>query len=505
MSQTYLLTALALFLLQAWFTFNAFDQIRFEELYESAKATYFFQHQQVISGLHTNVGWYAILVAVYNIFGFSLHTGQFVRLTFAFFSLLSLALLFSKYFKNPLGLIPFIAIGTSPTLLFFNTQNLHLGFDLQMLPIWLLILVNIKFSVIPSVVEGSSQYSQLKQIPPLAMLGRNDNVKNYILTALLFALLMFSALTYPASAFYIPAFGLYFLSRIKSQESTHPSFRSRVKKIYLAVAAIAFLLPLIGIFAYTQNREILVYDAVNNSGLFRGGGKIVFSENVFKQGFDGLFRDLFVKAGSYHFEAGSVDFSDLYPVVGLIFAFYVTLKIFAQDKSSQLIIALIWLIILSNLLIVSITSDYGIPGIRRATPTLACLYGFFVLAWYYILQDRVKLPVSKTIAICLLSLITIHNVLVLPANLTALKRPSPFKMSDWFDADTNPQESLDKYVDSLREDDLVLNCDELYEPNPNCEYSFIYSAISGSCLWNDLSCHAIKDRDGNEIKFEDLQ
>lgn len=522
MSQVYLLTALSLFALQAFFTFNAFGQIRFEEVYESVKAVYFWEHQQVISGLHTNVGWYTILLLAYKIFGFSLHTGQIVKLVISFFSLLSLALLFSKYFKNYWGLIPFVAIATSPTLMYYNTLNLHNGIDLQLLPIALLILTSIKiphFRSSRAIAEGSSQQSQLKQIPRLDSLARNDNIRNYILTALLFSFLMFAALIYPAFSFYIPALGLFFLYKLNTviarNKVTWQSVENKIdphvakapqddKRVYLLIATIAFLLPLIGIFAYTQNREILIFDEVNNSGLFRGGGKIVFSEEVFKQGFDGLFRDLFVKAGSYHFEAGSVDFSDLYPVVSLIFSLYVTFKIFAQDKSSQKIIALIWLTVIANLFIISVTSDYGIPGIRRATPTLACLYGFFVLAWYYVLQDRVKLPVSKTVAICLLSLITIHNVLVLPQNFSSLKLSSPFKMADWFDGTNDPQESLDAYLDELQQGDLVLDCSDLYEPNPNCEYTFVYSAISGSCIWNNLSCHAIKNSDGEKIEFEDL-
>jgi len=448
------------------------NQIRFEELIESVQAPLWFAQGEVIAGTHTNIGWYAFLLIIYKIFGFSLNTAKLALLGISFMSILSIAILVRRLFTPLPGILILLTLSLSPTLLFFTTQNLHLGVGLQMVPIFILLMVSLNFKKIWS---------------------------SFLLEVFIFALMMVCLLFYPTFMFYIPSLSLFYLFRLKK----HFAWK------HILVVTISFLMPLIVGFIYINNRQILLLDTQSGTGLFRGGGKISFSEETFSQAWGGLFRDLFIQAGSYHFEVYKVDFSDIYPIITVLFIFYFAWQIFVQVKQSRKYILLCLLVLGFSILVISITSDYGIPGMKRSTPILASIYFLWVLSWYYLTRSGRpefisgsihKIP-KPVISMVILSLLTVHHLIVYPQNLVHISDPSPFAAANWFKQAGSPQQSLDNMVNLLQKKDLRLDCREVLTRFTSCDYDFIYSALILSCQRNHLNCRNILGYDGKTNQF----
>ena len=316
-----------LFGLQANFIFNSQIQIRFEELIESVQAPYLFYHHQLIAGTHTNVGWYAALALIYEIFGFSLNTPKYFLLVIYGISTVCQVMILRKFFSPLAALIILSTLGLSPTLLTFNAQNLHLGVGLMVIPIliWFLMVLDFK-----------------------------KRVLGLFLTVLIFLLSSIVLLFYPPFIFYLPAVGLFWLKKL-SNLSLLSILRS------LIIGVVAFFLPIIFFFNYFQNKELLIFDPGTGTGMFRGGGQLSFSEGTFIQAWSGLINDFFIKSVSYHFEAEIVEFSWIFPIISLGFVTYGIWIIYSKEKSTRLYINLILLTMIFNAAIISITSDYGIP------------------------------------------------------------------------------------------------------------------------------------------------
>jgi len=66
-------------------------QIRYEELAESVRSVFWLDHRMVYDGVYTNVGWYATLLVIYKLFGFSLFTAKAVRVGLHLIALFAVA------------------------------------------------------------------------------------------------------------------------------------------------------------------------------------------------------------------------------------------------------------------------------------------------------------------------------------------------------------------------------------------------------------------------------
>ncbi len=494
------LVPVILFILQANLIFNSNNQIRFEELIESVQAPYWFYHQQLIAGTHTNVGWYAVLTIIYEIFGFSLNTPKFFILGLYGLSVICQALLIRKFFSPVIGGIVLLTLGLSPTLLTFNTQNLHLGVGLMVLPIliWLLMVLDFK-----------------------------DKILAKVITAVVSLVSIWALLVYPPFMFYLPAVGLFYLKKLfvptsivipaeagiqKTESAWIPHQVRDDKVLCLAVAALSFLLPVIFFFNYFSNNHLLIYDPDTGTGMFRGGGQLSFSEDSFSQAWSGLINDFFIKSVSYHFEADKVEFSDLYPIFSLLFVVYGIWKIYRGEKKSRFYINLILLTLIFNMAIISITSDYGIPGMKRSTPILASIYALWIIVWYYsVIPAKVGIQsnisgsrIKSGMTYVLLSLLTMHHLIAYPINLAHIRDLSPFADTQWFVTSGSPQQSLDAMVEKLQKEDLVLDCRPYLTEYTSCDLQFIYSALASTCLWNDLDCKQIRAYDITEGRVVDL-
>ena len=213
-----------LFFAQAVYVFNSFEQIRFEELIESVQAPFWFYHHQLIAGTHTNVGWYATLSLIYQIFGFSLNTPKYFLLVLYGISSLCQVLILRKFFSPVVGSIILLTLGLSPTLLTFNSQNLHLGVGLMVVPIliWLLIVLDFKKTILAKVI-----------------------------TIVISLASIWALLVYPPFMFYLPAVGLFFFKKISNL-----SLLSRLR--YLIFAFFAFLMPVVFFFGYNNTMEVRI-------------------------------------------------------------------------------------------------------------------------------------------------------------------------------------------------------------------------------------------------------
>lgn len=445
-----------LFILQAVYTFNSTNQIRYEELVESIRNVYWMQEGLVYDGISTNIGWYATLLYIYKIFGFGLHTAKYFRLILHLISLFCLVSLLKKYLEKTKSLIPLIIIGLSPTWLYFNTLQTSYGIDLQYFPICLWLLTVIKF----------------KQ-------SFWDIFKNF----LFFFLIMLAWMSYPVFIAYIPSLLICYIWR--AGKLFKKQFANLAAAILLVDLA-AFFLPLIIGTTLISNDNILWSDPVTKGGIFRGAGRFIFEFKFLAANLGGLFKDLFFTGSSYHFELIAVEFSGLYSPVFVIFILSIIIYLlFFGTRKDKYLIGL-FLLILFFAFITNFSLDpTGKPGIRRNTPLLSVFYGFLVISWNYINSKNIKKLWVKIFLGSFFILFLIHHLWAWPKNLLSLKNPSKYRDGAWFMLDEeSPSKSFKKLTGTILFEDLILTCDQ-------CRYSEIYGALAGYCRWNNLSCRQI--------------
>ena len=116
-------------------------QIRYEELAESVRSVFWFDHRMVYDGVYSNVGWYATLLVVYKLFGFSLFTAKAVRVGLHLVALCAVADTVRRFMPLRVAVVPVMLIGLSPTLLYFDTFSTSYGLDLTYIAICLWALV----------------------------------------------------------------------------------------------------------------------------------------------------------------------------------------------------------------------------------------------------------------------------------------------------------------------------------------------------------------------------
>lgn len=438
----YYLVVLILFILQAFFTFNSLDQVRSEDVHTSIREVFWWQNREIFQAQNSNIGWYSTLSILYSLLGFDINMGRFYRLGLSLISLFCLAGLLKKYLGEKVALVPLLTMGLSPTLLFFNTLSVPYGIDLQYLPIVLYLLT-----------------SSIKLIRPLGWL-----------------LSMFAWLSFPTFVFYLPALLVVYLSHLS-------------KLRYLLISILAFLVPFILGLIWVKDPLRMIYDPNINRGLLTAGGGFILSGDNFIKTIAASFENLFIRPTSYYLEVSLVEFSHVLPLFSFIFVLWASFLLLKKGKLKR-VVFLAFLVMIFNLITIGFTIDGGIPGGRRNTPVLAAFYVLFSLVWYSILTGKLKLPFKKELALGVLFIILVHHILAYPFNLTNFKNPSPYHESTWFSG--NARQNLTKMIDDLQKQDLYLDCSEfqkrgIYE----CGYSNIYAALSGSCIWNKLSCHDV--------------
>ena len=452
---------LGLFIIQAIYTLNSFNQIRIEELIVSVRNVFWLQNHLVFNGAMSDLGWYGQLLFLYKIFGFHLYLAKFLRLGFAFFSLYCLAAVLKNYLGIKRAWLPLVTIGLSPTLLYFNVLQVQYGVDLQYFPIVLYLAMTLNFKKVNSA---------------------------YIKSILLASFSMIAWMSYPAFIFYLPVLAIIYFKRVFKQ------VRRKQKLILnLVVCTIAFILPLILSVSYVKNRELLWNDPLVGRGMFRSNGTVDLSRETVFDNFQMTITDLFESGISWHFEAKKAEFSDYYPIVTLAFVLFTALAaIFKGDKFGKVLLILI-LALAVNFIVMNLTGPSG--GIRRGTVILVIFYALFTFVWARIYHQ--KNGPAKTIALGMCAVLLIHHVISYPVNLNHLKQFGRFREDVWFAQAETPAASLALFVNIVTKSDLTLICRDQTGQNVECKhYSLIYPAIAGSCVWNNLNCKKIIIYDG---------
>jgi len=456
-----------LFVAQLVYTLNSNTQIRYEELADSVRNVFWLSGHQVYDGVSNGVGWYSTLLIVYNLFGFDLFTAKFVRLAISLISLFSLSYLLFKYVRLPSALLPLLVIGLSPTMLFLNSTQTEYGLDLQMLPIYLLILSSINF-------KGKRWLTLVKIL-------------------LLWTLIMVGAMAYPTFVYFVPVIFILFLWKMK--DTLHLG--------WLIFSLLSFLLPLMALFFYldSHSRSLLIYDETRGSGLFRGAGSLQINGENLAKNLGGIFTDLFVTGSSYHFEINQAEFSLIFPIFILTFMVYAIFKTYTAVYEMKRLTLLVLVSMMAVLVLSSITLDpSGSPGIRRYTPILAAFYTLFILVWKQLINVKSQMSNFKYFGIAVMSLLLLHHIIVYPINLIHLKDPSPDAYPIWFDPAPYGA-GFDNLVETVQKEDLKLACvDEKGTPF-YCRLSEVYAAVVGACKWNRLDCNQILGYDFKTNQF----
>lgn len=452
---------LFLFILQAVYTFNSFNQIRYEELEESVVNPYWVYHGVVQNGATSNLGWYFLLILVYKIFGFSLFTGKIVRLFISLIALVCLASVLKKYLGARLAWLPLLTIGLSPTILYFNTQQTIYALDIGYLLICIFFLSKLNLD--------------------------RPSKRNTVIQILTFALAMAGFLTYPSFIYYLPGLFIYYFYKLfKSRPELNIQFFLK----NILITFVSFLTPLALSFLYITNRNLLIYDPVVKSGIFRGAGFFRLDLSLFLTNLKLNFTNMFLYHFGYYYEIEKVEFSDFYPVLSIIFIIFITIIIFIKKTRLRFLILLVISPFILNFILANFTLD-PTPGMRRQTGTLVTVYGLFVLAWYFVNNLPKKLIKFKKASIIACLLLLFHHVISYPINYIHLKDPSQFRETVWFKTLDNPAHMLDGYLETVQKEDLRLICLDEYQKPLNCRYSEVFAAVGADCLWNNLSCHDI--------------
>lgn len=446
---------IVLFIAQVIFTFNSMSQIRYEELAESVRNPYWLQNKTIYDGISSNVGWYGSLLIVYNLFGFSLHTAKFFRLILHLVSLICLALILKRYLGERRALVPLLAIGLSPSLMYLNTLQTSYGLDLQYLPIAAYLVLSVDFKK-----------------KALAL----------VKTAALWFIAMLAWMSYPTFIFYLPVFLGGYLWQMLNQ-----SVLSKTSQMgqYLVVGVLTFMAPLSLAFAYVKDRNMLLFDPQSPGGIFRGGGSFSGDGNLFLANLSTTLSDFFTKSNSYHFDLKKVEFSDFYPYLAVTVVLIYAIQLLVKAKKFRFLILICLYLIFAGLVLVNFNI---IPGVRRSTAALAGFYGLFVLIWY-------KDTLVKNLFLGVLLLIPLHHLIVLPVNTAHLKDPSFYADQSWFKLADTPSQSLEMMVNTIQRQDLNLTCQSQAGVKVVCRLPEVYAAVAGSCDWNQLRCLNIQTFD----------
>lgn len=440
-----------LFIAQVVFTTASMSQIRWEEAGTALRKPYWVANREINSGIDSNIGFDLVLNAVYSLIGVDLFTAKFVRLAIQAISLFSLAYILRKYLGEKLSIVPLITIGLSPTLLFFVSFQQQYGLDLQFLPIILFCLI-----------------SPIRLIRPIG-----------------WALAMAAWMSYPTFVFYLP-----FLVWV--------SFRKIRGVGEMGLSIIAFLLPLVLGFVWIQNRQLLIFDPNTETGIFRGGGGNFFQQGSLDLNLSNLFSDLFSKGVSYNFDIASSEFSYAFPILALALVFFISFRLLKYNNYKSYILPA-FLVMILNLAVYLATSDpTGMPGIRRATASLAAFYALFTISWHYVNK-------STVIGMGILLLLPIHHILVYYPNLEGLKIPSKYQDAIIFsDPNLTPVSQYQNWIKKIQKESVYLSCQDS-QFGGSCKYSDLYSVMASACYWNNIKCHEILARDPNTGQFIPLR
>lgn len=454
-------------LIQLMYSANSTFQIRYEELGEGVRNVFWLHQGYLYDGGSSNVGWYGLLLLIYNFFGFDLFTAKLLRVILLLASLICLAGLLKNLLGVKKAFIPLIAIATSPALLFFNTLNVEYGIDLVYLPIVLLLIQALKF---------------------------RNSFFDYIKTISLGVITMIAWLSYPTFIFYFPILIFFFIWRLR--QNTQQKLIKFLPQFISGL--IAFCLPFLTTIIYLKEPTTFLADPKDGKGVFRAGGVITGEINLFLSSVGGVFLDLFYKGQSYYYEVVYSDFSGVITILPLLASILISSHLIKEIKWKWFILV-IYLTVFANLVLAGFSTDGSDnPGLRRFTPTLAAIYALFTISWYFVTTHKWQEKAPKILISAILLILPLQHLLVLPLNISQIQT-SPYQYSLWFG--NNPDKSVQQTVETLKKEDLKLACFDQEKQPIQCRYQEFYTTVKGACIWNRLQCKEILGYDEKRKEY----
>lgn len=441
----YAATLALLFALQAAQTLAGLDQIRWEELAESVRSVYWLEERSIYVGMGTNIGWYGLLLLVYRTLGFTLATAAYAKLALSAVSLLALGSLCRRYAGPRAGIVALLAIGLSPTLLYWNALRLPVGMDLVFAPILLWLVA-----------------------PEAAGRAR------LILAS---ALAMVASLAYPTALLLVPAVAVLVALRLRSRAEA-------------GACVAAFLLPLALGLALVEDPRTFIHDPVTGTGVFRAGGGLRLEPGALASSIGATVRDLFVRGESYYFELRLPDFRGEAGGLAVAFVLAAGAALLVADRAARLPVALALGTIVLGLSVPNLSAH--LPGVRRSTAALAGFYALFAIVLGRLARDGPPAPAPapafprlRLAGLSVLLALPIQHALAYPQNLADLGRPSIYRQRNFFTDRPTAALSLESWLEATGRGETVRILDGSGRPRA-APYAEIFAALAGYRVWNGL-------------------
>jgi hypothetical protein len=408
-------------------------QVTFEELSEAVRHVFWLDEGFVRSGIGSNVGWYALLLAAYRVLGFSLRTAVWVKLGMLCVSLACLAWCLRRWMPPAAAAAVLVAYGLSPTLLNFTRVGASYACDLLLAPPCLALAVWTSGRTWRLLVMG-------------AAVGA-------------------SALCYPPCVFVIPPLAL-----LLAWQQPRPSARG------WAAWGLGLVLPLLVALLWLQNPSVFLRDEVTGAGVFRGSGVGLADPSRWRRNGLVLARDLLVSGSSYYFYGGVPDFGG--PLGWLACgAAAIGAGALWWWPSGRRLLLVAGMVAAPSLGAAVLTA--GNPGIRRGTGLLLAAYTVYGGVLACLLRQPRRPLRAAGFALCLL--VPLHHALAYPG----LLRPDPFRQHaprGWWVAAETSEAALQYWLARTEKGD-ALDCREIGDAI-RCDYSTIFAALAGHRRWN---------------------
>ncbi|MDP7040820.1 MAG: hypothetical protein QGI45_16820 [Myxococcota bacterium] len=434
-------------IMQATFTYAALHRLWYEDLAESIRNVYWFEHNRVYNGGSTMVGWYGLVLGYYKAFGFSPVAAKWLKFVLAGSSWFAAAYVLKYVLGYRKALVPLCAFALSPIALYFNTFQYPMGLDLLFFPLEVCLFIFIS----KASLRGAC-----------------------ILTFCAGTLAMLASMSYPTYLFYLPACVFLLHWVWQTQEKCFWRFA-------LPISFAGFMTPFLCVWTYLDNFSLFMSDATHSgTGIFRGGA--TFKGLSFELYGDNLMRtlkDFFVAADSYYFYLPESDFSSWLGFISVLAVGILIVLAMGESKQMKVVCLLtVFLMLVALLLPAAGTTT---PGGRRSTGFLMGFYVLFVIGWNYawtVLQGH-----KRTLALSALSLLVVQHLWAISPNLEHVSKERTLSAEPFFPSDQDPNASLAFWYARAQNGEPLV-CHTYREFKRYCRFDEIFAVIQGHRLWN---------------------
>lgn len=459
MQVVYWCVPLVLSVVLLWLDLISLHSIRYEELAESVRNVFWLDERLIYDGVYSNVGWYGTLLVAYKLFGFSLFSAKFVRLGIHVAGLYAAAVLLRRALPMRTAMVPLVAIGLSPTLLYFETLQTSFGLDVPYAAMCLALLC--------AVSPGDRR--------PRALM----------VSGAMGAVAMLAAMSYPSFLLYVPSLVVLCIWQHGRSAVSDTGLASSVPWRHGLAGVVGAAVPLVAAFVFVQTPELLLNDPATQAGLFRGGGQLGFDPATILRSVKQVLADLFLRGGSYYFDVTRPDLSGPLGILAAVGMVATLVYLIAARRLARPLVVALGLLLVLPVLVPSLAVD-GEPGIRRSTGLLVGVFASYVLVWQFYTTATFRRQWVRSVGVAMCLCLPIGHLTKISSLADDLGRANIYENRDWFTIAQTPDQSLTQLLNML-DAGKPLACpigpDGLYVP---CRYQEVFPALAGYRRWNGL-------------------